>query len=156
MQEEEGETSEEVDESEPRREARFTTDIFTRKDGSDPECPGDAHAPSCLGTPEEDRWWSPEPPQGNLRRGRGKGLVSYARAGPRASRKSDQSEDRLSSRGGGSQAGEGRHSTGGITEKETCPPQGHQAEEAQGEGSEIQGPRVGAGQAGRLVKRNAH
>ncbi len=61
MQEEEGETSEEVDEPELRREARLSTDIFTRRDDSEPECLGDAHAPSCLGTPEEDRWWSPEP-----------------------------------------------------------------------------------------------
>ncbi len=67
MQEEEEETLEEIDESEPEREARFITSIFTRKDDSgledELECLWDAHAPSCPGGPEEDRWWSPEPPQ---------------------------------------------------------------------------------------------
>ncbi len=67
MQEEEEETLEEIDESEPEREARFITSIFTRKDNSgledELECLWDAHALSCPGGPEEDRWWSPEPPQ---------------------------------------------------------------------------------------------
>ncbi len=67
VQEEEEETLEEIDESEPERKARFITSIFTRKDDSgledELECPWDAHALSCSGGPEEDRWWSPEPPQ---------------------------------------------------------------------------------------------
>jgi hypothetical protein len=66
-QEEGEETLEAIDESEPEREARFITSIFTRKDDSGLEdeleylC--DAHALSSSGEPEEDRWWSPEPPQ---------------------------------------------------------------------------------------------
>jgi hypothetical protein len=67
VQEEEGETLEEIDGSELEREARFITNIFTRKDDSgledELECLWDAHVPSYSGAPEEDRWWSPEPPQ---------------------------------------------------------------------------------------------
>jgi hypothetical protein len=67
VQEEEEETLEEIDESEPEREARFITSIFTRKDDSgledELEYLWDAHALSSSGEPEEDRWWSPEPPQ---------------------------------------------------------------------------------------------
>jgi hypothetical protein len=67
VQEEEGETLEEIDESELKREARFITNTFTRKDDSgledEMECLWDAHVPSYPGAPEEDRWWSPEPPQ---------------------------------------------------------------------------------------------
>jgi hypothetical protein len=67
VQEEEEETLEEIDESEPGREARCITSIFTRKDDSGLEDKleylWDAHALSSSGEPEEDRWWSPEPPQ---------------------------------------------------------------------------------------------
>jgi hypothetical protein len=67
VREEEEETLEEIDESEPEKEARFITSIFTRKDDSgledELEYLWDAHALSSPGEPEEDRWWSPEPPQ---------------------------------------------------------------------------------------------
>ncbi len=67
VQEEEGEMLERTDESVLRREAHFNSDIFTRKDDSgledELECLWDAHVPSCSGAPEEDRWWSLEPPQ---------------------------------------------------------------------------------------------
>jgi hypothetical protein len=67
VREEEEETLEEIDESEPEREARFITSIFTRKDDSgledELEYLWDAHALLSPGEPEEDRWWSPEPPQ---------------------------------------------------------------------------------------------
>ncbi len=63
MQEEEGETLEEVDESKPRRGARLTTDVLTREDTPELECPGAAHALPRVGVTEEGRWWSPEPPQ---------------------------------------------------------------------------------------------
>jgi hypothetical protein len=67
VQEEEGEMLEEIDESEPEREARFITSIFTRKDDSgledELEYLWDAHALSSPEEPEEDRWWSLEPPQ---------------------------------------------------------------------------------------------
>jgi hypothetical protein len=67
VQEEEEETLEEIDESEPEREARFITSILTRKDDSgledELEYLWDAHALSSSGEPEEDRGWSPEPPQ---------------------------------------------------------------------------------------------
>jgi hypothetical protein len=63
-EEEEEETLEEIDESEPERETQFITSIFRRKDDSgledEFEYPRDVHTP---GEPEEDRWWSPEPPQ---------------------------------------------------------------------------------------------
>jgi hypothetical protein len=66
-QEEEGETLEEVDDSEPEREVRLITSIFTRKDDSgledELEYLWDAHGLPSPGEPEEDRWWSPEPPQ---------------------------------------------------------------------------------------------
>jgi hypothetical protein len=67
VQEEEVETLEEIEESEPEKESRFITSIFTRKDDSgledELECLWDARALSSPGGPEEDRWWSPEPPQ---------------------------------------------------------------------------------------------
>ncbi len=63
-EEEEEEMLEEMDESEPEEETRFITSIFTRKDDSgledEFEYSWDAHT---SGEPEEDRWWSPEPPQ---------------------------------------------------------------------------------------------
>jgi hypothetical protein len=50
---------EEIDESEPEREARFITSIFTRKDDSgledELEYLWDAHALLSSGEPEEDR-----------------------------------------------------------------------------------------------------
>jgi hypothetical protein len=67
VREEEVEALEEIDESEPEREPRFITSIFTRKDDSgledELECLWDARALSSPEEPEEDRWWSPEPPQ---------------------------------------------------------------------------------------------
>jgi hypothetical protein len=66
-QEGEEETLEELDESEPEREVQFITSIFTRKDDSrledGLEYLWDAQALPSPGDPEEDRWWSPEPPQ---------------------------------------------------------------------------------------------
>jgi hypothetical protein len=62
--EEEEETLEEIDESEPEGETQVITSILTRKDDSgledEFEYPLDVHIPEEL---EEDRWWSPEPPQ---------------------------------------------------------------------------------------------
>ncbi len=67
VQEEEEETLEELDESEPEKEVQFITSIFMRKDDSgledELEYLWDAHALPSPGKPEEDRWWSPEPPQ---------------------------------------------------------------------------------------------
>jgi hypothetical protein len=67
IQEKEEETLEEIDESEPEREVRHGTSIFMRKDDSgledEFEYLWEAHVPSDPGEPEEDRWWSPEPPQ---------------------------------------------------------------------------------------------
>jgi hypothetical protein len=64
VREEEEETLEEMVESEPEGETQFITSIFTRKDDSgledEFEYSWDVHTP---GEPEEDRWWSPEPPQ---------------------------------------------------------------------------------------------
>ncbi len=64
---EEAEALEEIDESEPEGETQFITSIFTRKDDSgledEFEYLWNVHAPSSPGEPEEDRWWSPEPPQ---------------------------------------------------------------------------------------------
>ncbi len=58
---------EEIDESEPEREVRHITSIFTRKDDSgledEFEYLWEAHVLSDPEGPEEDRWWSPEPPQ---------------------------------------------------------------------------------------------
>ncbi len=58
---------EEMDEPEPEREARYITSVFTRKDDSglegELEYLWDAHAPPSPAELEEDRWWSPEPPQ---------------------------------------------------------------------------------------------
>jgi hypothetical protein len=67
VQEGGGEAPEEIDESEPEREVRFSTYTFTRKDDSELEDEleslWDAHVPSYSEAPEESRWWSPEPPQ---------------------------------------------------------------------------------------------
>jgi hypothetical protein len=67
VQEEEEETLGEIYESEPGREARFSTSAFTRREDSRLEdmleCLWDAHVLPYSGGPEEDRWWSPEPPQ---------------------------------------------------------------------------------------------
>jgi hypothetical protein len=65
--EEEGEeTLEEIDESEPEREVRHGTSVFMRKDDSgladEFEYLWEAHILSDPDEPEEDRWWSPEPP----------------------------------------------------------------------------------------------
>ncbi len=64
VRDEEEEALEEMDESEPGGETRFVTSIFTRKDDSGLEDEFEyslgVHTP---GEPEEDRWWSPEPPQ---------------------------------------------------------------------------------------------
>ncbi len=66
--EEEGEeTLEEIDESEPEREARHGTSVFMGKDDSGLEDEFEylleAHTLSDPDEPEEDRWWSPEPPE---------------------------------------------------------------------------------------------
>jgi hypothetical protein len=66
--EEEGEeTLEEIDESEPEREDRHDTSVFMRKDDSGLEDEfeyfWEAHISSDPDEPEEDRWWSPEPPE---------------------------------------------------------------------------------------------
>jgi hypothetical protein len=67
MQEEGEEILEEIDESEPEREVRHGTSIFMRKDDSGLENKfeylWEAHIPSDPNEPEEDRWWSPEPPE---------------------------------------------------------------------------------------------
>ncbi len=67
IQEEEEETLEEIDKSEPEREVWHGTSIFMRKDDSGLEEKfeylWEAHIPSDSGEPEENRWWSPEPPQ---------------------------------------------------------------------------------------------
>jgi hypothetical protein len=64
VRDEEEETLEEVDESEPEGETQFITSICTRKDDSgledEVEYPLDTHSPEEL---EEERWWSPEWPQ---------------------------------------------------------------------------------------------
>jgi hypothetical protein len=66
-QEEGEETLEEINELEPEREVWYITSIFMRKDDSrlkdEFEYLWEAHALSSPGEPEEDRWWSPEPPQ---------------------------------------------------------------------------------------------
>jgi hypothetical protein len=41
----------------------LTSSIFSRGDSSEPECLGDTPTLSYVGASEEDRWWSPEPPQ---------------------------------------------------------------------------------------------
>jgi hypothetical protein len=60
MQEEGEETLEEIDESEPEREVRHITSIFTRKDDSgledEFEYLWEAHVLSDPEGPEEDRW----------------------------------------------------------------------------------------------------
>jgi hypothetical protein len=67
MGEEEEETLEEIDGSEPEREVRHGTSVFMRKDDSgledEFEYLWEAHIPSDPDEPEEDRWWSPEPPE---------------------------------------------------------------------------------------------
>jgi hypothetical protein len=64
---EEEETLEEIDESELEREVRHGTSIFMRKDDSgledEFEYLWEAHIPSDPDEPEEDRWWSLEPPE---------------------------------------------------------------------------------------------
>jgi hypothetical protein len=64
VRDEEEETLEEMDESEPEGETQFITSICTRKDDSrledEFEHSLDIHSPEEF---EEDRWWSPEPPQ---------------------------------------------------------------------------------------------
>jgi hypothetical protein len=61
---EEEEALEEIDESEPEGETQFITRIYTRKDDSGLE---DEFVYTLIlyssEEPEEDRWWSPEPPQ---------------------------------------------------------------------------------------------
>jgi hypothetical protein len=67
MGEEEEETLEEIDESKPEREVRHGTSVFTRKDDSglkdEFEYFWEAHISSDPDELEEDRWWSPEPPE---------------------------------------------------------------------------------------------
>jgi hypothetical protein len=81
VREEEEETLEEIDKSEPEREAWFITSIFSRKDDSglegELEYPWDAHALPSSGELEEDRWWSPEPPSKALRRMKKKFGILY-------------------------------------------------------------------------------
>jgi hypothetical protein len=64
VRDEEEEVLEEMDESELGEETQSITSIFTRKDDSgledEFEYPWGIHT---LREPEEDRWWSPEPPQ---------------------------------------------------------------------------------------------
>ncbi len=64
MRKEEEEVLEGIDESEPEEDTQFITNIFTRrtisKSEDEFEHPLDVHNPEGL---EEDRWWSPEPPQ---------------------------------------------------------------------------------------------
>jgi hypothetical protein len=66
-EEEEEEALEQIDESEPEREIRHGTSVFMRKDDSGLEDEfeyfWEAHIPSDPDEPEEDRWWSPEPPE---------------------------------------------------------------------------------------------
>jgi hypothetical protein len=61
------ETLEEIDESEPEREVWHGTSVFMRKDDSgledEFEYLWEAHILSDPDEPEEDRWWSPEPPE---------------------------------------------------------------------------------------------
>jgi hypothetical protein len=67
VEEEEEETLEEVDESEPEREIRHGTSVFMRKDdfGLEDEFEyfWEVHSPSDPYEREEDRWWSPGPPE---------------------------------------------------------------------------------------------
>jgi hypothetical protein len=67
MQEEGEVTLEEMGESEPEGEVRHVTSIFMRKDDSgledEFEYLWEAHVLSDPEELEEDRWWSPEPPQ---------------------------------------------------------------------------------------------
>jgi hypothetical protein len=66
-EEEEAETLEEIDESEPEKEVRHSTSVFMRKDDSGLEDEfeyfWEAHDPSDPYEREEDRWWSPRPPE---------------------------------------------------------------------------------------------
>jgi hypothetical protein len=67
MEEGEEEALEEIDESEPEREIRHSTSVFMRKDDSGLEDEfahfWEAHVPSDPNELEENRWWSPEPPE---------------------------------------------------------------------------------------------
>jgi hypothetical protein len=67
MGEEGEETLEEIDELEPEREVRHGTSVFMREDDSGLEDEfeyfWEAHISSDPDEPEEDRWWSPEPPE---------------------------------------------------------------------------------------------
>jgi hypothetical protein len=66
-EEEEEETMEEIDESEPEREIRHGTSVYMRKDNSGLEDEfeyfWEVHSPSDPYEREEDRWWSPGPPE---------------------------------------------------------------------------------------------
>ncbi len=77
VREEKEEALEEVDKSEPEEETQFITSSCTRKDDSgledEFECPLDTHSPEEL---EEDRWWSPEPPQPSSEEDEGEGQYS--------------------------------------------------------------------------------
>jgi hypothetical protein len=147
--EEEGEeTLEEIDESEPEREVRHGTSVFMRKDDSGLEDEfeyfWEAHIPSDPVEPEEARWWSPEPPE--------------------PSSEEDEEEVRyltdileLETQGDKARQGE----SPALAEVTPCtevdgptpetpgergpPHKEDQAEEAQEEGDEGQGPRVGTG-----------
>jgi hypothetical protein len=66
-EEEEEEALEEIDESEPEREIQHGTSVLMRKDDSGLEDKfeyfWEAHIPSDPDEREEDRWWSPGPPE---------------------------------------------------------------------------------------------
>jgi hypothetical protein len=66
-EEEEEEALEEIDESETEREIRHGTSVFMRKDDSGLEDEfeyfWEVHNPSDPNEREEDRWWSPGPPE---------------------------------------------------------------------------------------------
>jgi hypothetical protein len=150
MREEEEEVLEGIGESEPEEDTRFITNIFTRRTNSESEDefehPLDIHTPEGL---EEDRWWSPEPPQPSteedeeevrylvqildLEPWRIKPVLERTASGPK-----------------------GRcYSTGHTPEEKATTPQGHKTEEAEKEGGEDQRSGVGAGQAGRLAEGDA-
>jgi hypothetical protein len=67
MGEEEEEALRKIDESEPEGETRYGPSVFTMRDDSGLEDEfgylWEAHTSSDLDEPEEDRWWSPEPPE---------------------------------------------------------------------------------------------
>jgi hypothetical protein len=64
MQNGEGETLEEVTESEPEGETQSITSVCTQEDDSGLE--DEFEHPSVTHSPEADRWWSPEPPQSSF------------------------------------------------------------------------------------------